>query len=226
MSIPDLHLRAECLFSKFGFHDGEQVQEWLWAAEDAGICITQWMGHDDHAVLAQLAIDHLAPLLPEPFTIRRTMTSHNPIRIDTWRGEDWDDYAEAPAEVHDICVTVPGQTVIDLLNTMGNEGGPVRHARDIPDRVMLDAVADAMDCRQARWAELVDIADLLELRGYRIQTGPGNREQIYMPVKLVRVKAFRLLNRGLLEHCPCGCRDGFDLTEAGWELLTGTKELA
>lgn len=219
MSLPDLHLSAQSLFSKFGFGDGQLVQEWLWSAEDAGMCITQWMGHDDHAVLAQLVIDYLVPVMPQPFTLRRIFTSHNPIRIDTWHGADWDDYATAPVEVRDIAVTVPGRTVVDLLNTVGEEGGTVRHARDIPDRVMLDAVADTMDWAQTRWAEMSDVCDILEFRGYRIETGAGNREQLPMPVKLVRAKAHRLLSRGLLELCPCGCRSGLDLTDAGWDLL-------
>lgn len=112
----DLYLPASGLFSKWGFCDGDVVREWIGDAEDSDLIGPRQLDGDTHAVLIQLVTEHLLPLLPGPFTIRHIETLHNPIRVDTWRGEEWDDYAKnAPAEVDDIAVSVPGRLVLRAL---------------------------------------------------------------------------------------------------------------
>jgi hypothetical protein len=39
------------------------------------------------------------------------------------------------------------------------------------------------------------------------------------PEKLVQAKMRRLLRRGLVDGCPCGCRGDWELTEKGRALL-------
>ncbi|MGW4240883.1 hypothetical protein [Nocardia sp. NPDC004722] len=214
-----MHLTAESLFSKFGFSDGDQVQEWLWSIEELGYYVDAWDQIDDHAVLRQLVREHLLPGIPGEFTVCDISSHHNPIRIDTWRGQPCGDHTTAPSEISDIAIDVPAAAVIAEFKTAAG-GTTVRHARDIPDREFLDAVAYAIDWCQGRWALLTDLCAILEMRGYRIEHGPGNSEQAEMPSKLVRAKAQRLIDRGLLEGCACGCFGGFDVTEAGWGLLT------
>ncbi|GAB2633968.1 hypothetical protein ABI214_14555 [Prescottella soli] len=125
----DLHLPACGLFSKWGFHDGGVVWEWIGDAEDSGLVEPNQLDVDTHTVLIQLVTEHLLPLLPGPFTTCHIDTIHNPIRVATWRGEQWDDYAEnAPPEVADITVTVPGRLVLRAL--VEHLDGPV------PDEVM------------------------------------------------------------------------------------------
>jgi hypothetical protein len=43
-----------------------------------------------------------------------------------------------------------------------------------------------------------------------------------IPYKVLMAKLSKLVNRGLLEGCACGCRGDFYLTPAGRALLTGT----
>ncbi|KZM72182.1 hypothetical protein [Nocardia terpenica] len=219
MSLPDLHLHAEGLFSKHGFRDGELITEWLWSIEELGYYIDAWDHVDDHAVLRQLVRDHLLPAIPGEFTVCDYSTHHNPIRIDTWRGQPWDDHTTAaPPTIWDIAIDVPATAVISAFKHAAG-GIPVRHARDIPDREFLDAVTYAIDWCQGRWALLTDLCAILEMRGYRIERGPGNHEQPDMPSKLVRAKAQRLIDRGWLEGCTCGCYGGFDVTDEGWAFL-------
>ncbi len=120
----DLYLPASGLFSKWGFNDGNVIWEWIGAAEDSGLVELHQLDVDTHVVLIQLVTEHLLPLVPGPFTIQHIDTIHNPIRVGTWRGEEWDDYAkDAPTEVADISVAVPGRLVLRAL--VEHLGGPV-----------------------------------------------------------------------------------------------------
>ena len=121
----DLYLPANGLFSKWGFTDGDVVGEWIQDAEDAGLIEPrQRWDIDTHPILRQLVTEHLLPLLPGPFTVYAVDTIHNPIRVGTWHGEEWDDYAkDAPAEISDLGVVVPGRLVLRAL--VEHMDGPV-----------------------------------------------------------------------------------------------------
>jgi Mn-dependent DtxR family transcriptional regulator len=42
--------------------------------------------------------------------------------------------------------------------------------------------------------------------------------------KLMLAKAERLIERGLMDGCPCGCRGDFELTTAGEELVRSSRQ--
>lgn len=43
------------------------------------------------------------------------------------------------------------------------------------------------------------------------------------PEKVVLAKAKKLIKKGLLDGCPCGCRGDFELTSAGFILLKTSR---
>lgn len=118
--LPTLRLSAFSLFSKWGFSDGEVLGDWLRDAEDAtGRDLRAEWKTDQHKALRELVKQHLLPLIPGPFTTRDIETSHNPIRVEVWRGKEWDDYADnEPPEVEGIGVTVPGDLVLAALRRL------------------------------------------------------------------------------------------------------------
>lgn len=67
-------------------------------------------------------------------------------------------------------------------------------AKDIPDEAFLAAVRVVNEVER-RWA----------LYGDLMSTFPG------IPYKVLRAKADRLIRRGLLDGCACGCRGDFRL---------------
>ena len=108
-------LSASSLFSKFGFNDGELVWDWLFNHED-------YWDVDDRAVLVRLVKSHLVSALEVKgfdFTVYELETNHNPIRIDTWNGEKWDDRVNAPDEVRNLYVDVPEAVVWDAIEEVG-----------------------------------------------------------------------------------------------------------
>jgi hypothetical protein len=113
--LPGLALAAWGLFSRRGFHDGDLIGDWLDDAEDRGYDIARIGPVDTHDVLCRLVTEHLIPKIPYPFTIYRVSTSHNPIRVDTWQGREWDISATEPREVENICVMLPGSAVLDAI---------------------------------------------------------------------------------------------------------------
>lgn len=95
-----------------------------------------------------------------------------------------------------------------------------RHARDIPDVVFLSAVERARALRGFSWATRWDVAMVLggldELAG----SAQGVYDVPGVPAKVVLAKADRLVKRGLMSACTCGCRGDFDLTPTGVQRLT------
>lgn len=77
-------------------------------------------------------------------------------------------------------------------------------ASDIPDEVFLAAVDRARSGGYAsnRWDVTAVLAGHPELVGLPSGRGPFER----MPAKVVLAKARKLIRRGLLEGCECGCR--------------------
>lgn len=93
----------------------------------------------------------------------------------------------------------------------------LRHARDIPDAVFLAAIEVA----GRPWGVTMvwDLCTELERRGFRAGLLVSGQPQRPVPEKIVRAKASRLIDRQLMEGCPCGCRGDFKLTDTGREYL-------
>ena len=79
-------------------------------------------------------------------------------------------------------------------------------AKDIPDGVFVQAVADCSVRAAAElgvpgsWCNRWDVGDeLSRVLGFEV------------PQKVVLAKAARILKRGRMAGCACGCRGGFDL---------------
>lgn len=90
-----LTLSAGCLFSKWGFNDGD-VPDWLldWATDHPGEGVTEHQLLDVwHDVLRALVRGLLAPYLPDDLVLVDIETIHNPIRADQVYGEQipWDE---------------------------------------------------------------------------------------------------------------------------------------
>lgn len=85
--------------------------------------------------------------------------------------------------------------------------GPVRHARDIPDEAFLDAVRRARKgiSGATRW----DVGSALA--GLPVPTDFSAEPPI--PEKVVLAKARRLIKRGLIDGCCCGCRGDFRISD-------------
>lgn len=75
-------------------------------------------------------------------------------------------------------------------------------AADIPDEEFLFAVA-WVQWGGGMWALFTEVEEVLV--GY--------------PWKVMRAKARRLLDRGLMTGCACGCRGDFEITDAGVKVL-------
>lgn len=81
MSAPGISLDSACLASKWGFQDGDCLDDILWNArllpapkESSGELSFK------HAVLVELVERHLLPLIPDVVTYK-IPTHHNPIRL-------------------------------------------------------------------------------------------------------------------------------------------------
>lgn len=86
---PTLRLEASCLWSKWGFGDGDSVGYFCDANN------IDLRGRDDHAVLGELVERYLLPAMKHKVTTQRMMTCHNPIRVtrDFSDFEHWGDEA-------------------------------------------------------------------------------------------------------------------------------------
>ena len=122
MSAPnDLTLSADSLFYKSGFYDGDVLFDWAWdwAEADGSRPPDSWF-KNHHDALCQLVRVHLLPLVPGEFTVYEVETIHNPIRIETWRGKEWDDHTvDAPAGMEEISVNIPAAVVTAALEMVG-----------------------------------------------------------------------------------------------------------
>lgn len=80
-------------------------------------------------------------------------------------------------------------------------------AADIPDEEALFAVAHMQTC--AFWATIWDIEEILPR----------------WPTKVLQAKMSRLIQRGLIDGCDCGCRGDYQLTELGAQYLADHGDL-
>lgn len=106
-------------------------------------------------------------------------------------------------------------------------------AKDIPDTEFLTAVGLATVLHGGVWANRSHVAMVLggyaqnvaELRRLGPLTPSSELAKLYIdpapgyPEKVVLAKARKLIRRGLLDGCYCGCRGDFELTHAGLALI-------
>lgn len=79
-------------------------------------------------------------------------------------------------------------------------------AADIPTEEVLFAVGYVQTFRT--WATIWDLEGIM----------PG------WPEKVLRAKANKMIRRGLLRGCTCGCRGDYELTQRGRDTLIGEFE--
>ena len=85
--------------------------------------------------------------------------------------------------------------------------------KDIPDRPILEFLV-SLNGRWANWFWYEGI-----------ESNPGNTVRLAMPDgpnlpdKLVMAKMSKLMRRGLVDGCDCGCRGDFEITQKGMLFL-------
>jgi hypothetical protein len=99
-------------------------------------------------------------------------------------------------------------------------------AKDIDDAVFLAAVVSVQVAQMEKrrtdyrpWA-LWGFAGMEPSTPYHEQYGPFVLDHFPdVPWKVLRAKGQRLIDRGLLDGCMCGCRGDMAVTEAGLRFL-------
>jgi hypothetical protein len=84
-----------------------------------------------------------------------------------------------------------------------------QHARDIPDELFLDAIRAARGLWTRQWAMLSDIQAVLAGVPLSKRNYPDEFDGV--PRKVVLAKAKRLIDRKVIDGCPCGCRGDFEI---------------
>lgn len=82
---------------------------------------------------------------------------------------------------------------------------------DISDEAFLRAVIRACAERQHAAATRWDVACVLAGHPELVGTATGTQDWPNVPPKIVLSKAKRLIQRGLIEGCACGCRGDFEV---------------
>lgn len=87
-------------------------------------------------------------------------------------------------------------------------------ASDISDEQFLEAMRETMQLRPG-WVTRWDLANVLDGHPERVYGQPGYdgselAAEATVPQKVVLAKARRLIDRGLITGCACGCRGGFE----------------
>lgn len=89
-------------------------------------------------------------------------------------------------------------------------------AKDIDDAAFLDAVRQAATLRKLpdRWGGRPTVGDVASvLSGHPEDVGVAWPERDEMPEKVIRAKARKLIRRGVLDGCACGCRGDFEVVQ-------------
>jgi hypothetical protein len=92
--------------------------------------------------------------------------------------------------------------------------------KDIPDRPIVQFIAD-LQGNWGTWFSWIDDAtgDLVIPENSVVKAMPNGAG---LPDKLVLAKIARLMKRGLIDGCPCGCRGDYELTSKGREFIATT----
>lgn len=106
-----VEFRAENLFFKSGFGDGDMLDDLLW---DNGFDNEPRRDEDhlgfEHEVLARCVERFLLPALPEPVATYRIGSIHNPIRAETVKGYT----APVPDSLVGFGVEVPVRAILEI----------------------------------------------------------------------------------------------------------------
>lgn len=84
-------------------------------------------------------------------------------------------------------------------------------AADITDEQFLEAMRETMRLRPG-WVTRWDLAQVLDGHPERVYGQPGYDAESDTGIsqKVLLAKAKRLIDRGLIDGCACGCRGGFE----------------
>jgi len=103
MSEPRFTLDADSLLSKWGFGDGDALNDWWWDNYD------EEPPFGDHEMLYALVVAHLLPKMREAgwdVELVRISTIHNPVRAERLNGVEVDHYvADHPSIPIEASVT-------------------------------------------------------------------------------------------------------------------------
>lgn len=101
-------LDAESLCSKWGFGDGDALDDWWWDTYDEAPTI------DTHELLHALVLAFLMPAIREAgheVVLERIETNHNPVRAFTIDGVEIDHYSDHDHFDPDILVEVAREQI-------------------------------------------------------------------------------------------------------------------
>ncbi len=87
-------------------------------------------------------------------------------------------------------------------------------AADIPDIEMLEFIDGLKPGRIPKW----NLEPYWITRSEILLPEVEYRFRMF-PVKVVRAKLARMIKRGLLNGCACGCRGEFEVTEKGRQVM-------
>lgn len=72
--------------------------------------------------------EHLLPLIGGQFTVVDITTSHNPIRIRSWRGQPWDDHAaDPPPGLIPTSTQIPAEVVVAAVRATADTNQKETH---------------------------------------------------------------------------------------------------
>lgn len=115
-----LVLSAASLCSKWGFCDGDILSEDVsdrWLSEEFGR--DWWTSIKHHTLLCLLVERHLLPLLPAGVETYVIGGCHNPIRVKSVNGEEWDNYSHFPhPDLVDISARVSREEVVSAAREL------------------------------------------------------------------------------------------------------------
>ena len=106
--MSNIILAASCLYSKYGFEDGDILAETMFDAQ-----LDSVEGVDDHKAIEKLVREYLLPALPDKVEIEFYCTIHNPVRAADWP-EGYISEANA-----NVSVEVPHDKVVAALRAAG-----------------------------------------------------------------------------------------------------------
>ncbi len=100
------------LLSKWGFGDGDMLDEMLW---DAGIYLD-----DSHTLLIRIVRELVLPRIEQKVEVFEIGTIHNPIRADTVNGKRVDHCADDPGvpPLTPEFIEVPEEVILNLARSL------------------------------------------------------------------------------------------------------------
>lgn len=130
--IPEGHfyLDANSLLSKWGFGDGDALDDWWWDQFDMAPDV------DTHELLYSLIVAHLVPALRDrgyEVELERIDTIHNPVRARTLNGIEVDHYSLGDSRIDPpVWVTVSPEQVEAIVGKtiMRRTEGPLMGSGD------------------------------------------------------------------------------------------------